>query len=65
VGVSEAESRGILDLLYPHLTKPGHTIRHRWQVGDLGIWDNRSTAHYANRDDNWLTVGRAPPASRG
>jgi len=49
-GVSEAESRGILDLLYAHLTKPEHTIRHRWQAGDVGIWDNRSTSHYANRD---------------
>ena len=50
VGVSDAESRGILDLLYAHLTKPEHTIRHRWQLGDVGLWDNRSTAHYANRD---------------
>ncbi len=50
VGVSDAESRGILDLLYAHLTKPEHTVRHRWQVGDLGIWDNRATLHYANRD---------------
>jgi alpha-ketoglutarate-dependent taurine dioxygenase len=50
VGVSDAESRGILDLLFAHLTKPEHTIRHRWQLGDVGIWDNRSTSHYANRD---------------
>jgi alpha-ketoglutarate-dependent taurine dioxygenase len=50
VGVSDAESRGLLDLLYAHLTKPEHIIRHRWQLGDVGIWDNRSTAHYANRD---------------
>lgn len=50
VGVSDAESRGILDLLFAHLTKPEHTIRHRWQLGDVGLWDNRSTAHYANRD---------------
>jgi alpha-ketoglutarate-dependent taurine dioxygenase len=50
VGLSDAESRGILDLLYAHLTKPEHTIRHRWRIGDVGIWDNRSTAHYANRD---------------
>ncbi|WP_375430633.1 TauD/TfdA dioxygenase family protein [uncultured Friedmanniella sp.] len=50
VGVSEAESRGILDLLYAHLTKPENTVRHRWHVGDLGVWDNRSTLHYANRD---------------
>ena len=50
VGVSDAESRGILDLLYAHLTKPEHTIRHRWPPGDVGIWDNRATAHYANND---------------
>lgn len=50
VGVSEAESRAILDLLYAHLTKPEHIVRHRWSVGDIAMWDNRSTAHYANRD---------------
>ncbi|MEU8421428.1 TauD/TfdA family dioxygenase [Micromonospora sp. NPDC048835] len=50
VGVSEAESRAILDLLYAHLTKPEHLVRHRWRPGDLAMWDNRSTAHYANRD---------------
>ncbi|MEN0137654.1 MAG: TauD/TfdA family dioxygenase [Rhodococcus sp. (in: high G+C Gram-positive bacteria)] len=49
-GVSEAESRGILDFLYAHLTKPEHVVRHRWRLGDLVLWDNRSTAHYANRD---------------
>jgi alpha-ketoglutarate-dependent taurine dioxygenase len=50
VGVSDAESRGILDLLYAHLAKPEHQVRHRWQLGDVGIWDNRSTLHYANND---------------
>lgn len=50
VGVSDAESRSILDMLYAHLLKPEHTVRHRWQLGDVGMWDNRSTLHYANRD---------------
>lgn len=50
VGVSDAESQAILSMLYAHLTKPEHTVRHRWQVGDVGIWDNRATCHYANRD---------------
>ena len=50
VGVSEFESRAILDLLYAHLTKPEHIVRHRWQPGDVAMWDNRSTSHYANRD---------------
>lgn len=58
VGVSDAESRGLLDLLYAHLTKPEHIIRHRWQLGDVGIWDNRSTAHYANRDYTQARVMR-------
>lgn len=49
-GVSEAESRGILDLLYAHLTKPEHVVRHRWRLGDVAMWDNRATVHYANRD---------------
>jgi taurine dioxygenase len=50
VGVSEFESRAILDLLYAHLTKPEHIVRHRWRTGDVAMWDNRSTSHYANRD---------------
>jgi taurine dioxygenase len=50
VGVSDAESRHLLDLFYAHITKPEHIVRHRWQIGDVAMWDNRSTAHYANRD---------------
>ncbi len=48
--VSDAESRGLLDLLYAHITKPEHIVRHRWALGDVGIWDNRATVHYANND---------------
>jgi alpha-ketoglutarate-dependent taurine dioxygenase len=50
VGVSDAESRHLLDLFYAHITKPEHVVRHRWRVGDVVMWDNRATAHYANRD---------------
>ncbi len=49
-GVSDAESRYLLDLFYAHITKPEHIVRHRWSVGDVVMWDNRSTVHYANRD---------------
>lgn len=49
-GVSDAESRGLLDAFYAHLTKPEHIVRHRWRLGDVVLWDNRSTLHYANRD---------------
>jgi alpha-ketoglutarate-dependent taurine dioxygenase len=50
VGVSDAESRYLLDLFYAHITKPEHLVRHIWSVGDVVMWDNRSTVHYANRD---------------
>ena len=50
LGVSDAESRYLLDLFYAHITKPEHVVRHRWRIGDVAMWDNRSTAHYANRD---------------
>ena len=50
VGVSDAESRHLLDLFYAHITKPEHIVRHRWRLGDVAMWDNRATVHYANRD---------------
>lgn len=50
VGVSEAESRHLLDIFFAAIEKPENTIRHHWQAGDVVFWDNRSTAHYANDD---------------
>ena len=50
VGVSDAESRHILDLLYAHITRPDFVIKHRWSEGDVLMWDNRSTVHYAVND---------------
>lgn len=50
LGLSDAESRAILDLLTAHITKPEHTLRHRWTTGDVVLWDNRITAHYATND---------------
>ena len=50
LGVSDAESRGLLDAFFAHVTKPEHMVRHRWQPGDVVMWDNRSTAHYADFD---------------
>ena len=45
-----AESRHILDLLYAHITRPDFVIKHRWSEGDVLMWDNRSTVHYAVND---------------
>jgi len=50
VGMSRIESDGLLQLLYAHATQPEFVMRHHWQVGDVVIWDNRATMHYAVDD---------------
>lgn len=49
-GYTEAESAPILDRLYWHATRPEFCCRHRWRAGDLAIWDNWSTLHFAVND---------------
>ncbi|OLR94343.1 TauD/TfdA dioxygenase family protein [Actinokineospora bangkokensis] len=50
VGLTPAESRALLDVFFAVIGLPEHTVRHRWAPGDLVIWDNRATAHYAIDD---------------
>ncbi|GAA4601819.1 taurine dioxygenase [Actinoplanes octamycinicus] len=50
LGLSKTESRDILRLLQHYVTRPENTLRHKWQVGDIVVWDNRSTQHYAADD---------------
>jgi taurine dioxygenase len=50
VGLSPGSSRDLLRVLHDHVTAPEQTVRWRWQVGDLAIWDNRATQHYAIYD---------------
>ncbi|MGD9942118.1 MAG: TauD/TfdA dioxygenase family protein [Burkholderiaceae bacterium] len=49
-GMSKAESRPLLDFLYAHSTSPDNVYRHMWQAGDVVMWDNRCTMHYAVHD---------------
>lgn len=49
-GMSESESRWLLGFLFEHMQAPEFHLRHHWQPGDLVMWDNRSTAHYAVAD---------------
>lgn len=44
-GMSEAESRTILSLLFEHQLQPRYVYRWRWAVGDLAFWDHRTTLH--------------------
>ena len=49
-GFSPEESRAILGMLYEHCIQPERVVRWSWRVGDLAMWDNRSTSHYAAAD---------------
>jgi taurine dioxygenase len=68
-GLSEAESAPILAALYRHATRPDFSCRLRWQPGDVAIWDNRMTLHYATNDYDGIrrllyrtTFAGTPPA---
>ena len=45
--VEEAQGGELLDELLAHLEHSEFTCRHKWQQGDLMIWDNRCTNHRA------------------
>ncbi len=49
-GMTEEESQPLLQELYTYATKPDICCRLRWQAGDVAIWDNRLTMHYATND---------------
>jgi taurine dioxygenase len=50
VGLEPDESARLLGELYRHLTRPEFVYRHRWQPGDLLMWDNCAVQHKANFD---------------
>jgi taurine dioxygenase len=50
VGMTEAESKPLIDYLNAHSATYEFTYRHRWTVGDVLMWDNRATMHIALSD---------------
>ncbi|WP_043653393.1 TauD/TfdA dioxygenase family protein [Nocardia thailandica] len=50
VGVSTSESRALFRLFQDRITRLEHTTRWDWSLGDVAIWDNRATQHYAVDD---------------
>ena len=44
-GLSEDESRPLLEYLFQHQVRPEFTCRFRWQPGSLAFWDNRCAQH--------------------
>jgi taurine dioxygenase len=49
-GLSEDESRSLLDMLFEQTHVPEYQFRLRWKPGTITFWDNRSTQHYAAND---------------
>ncbi|GCL71171.1 TauD/TfdA family dioxygenase [Paenibacillus naphthalenovorans] len=50
IGLSSADSAYLLSLLQNHVIRLENTVRWRWSAGDVAIWDNRATQHYAIND---------------
>ena len=50
VGLSTHDSQDLFNLLQRHVTRLENTVRWTWRPGDIAIWDNRSTQHYAIAD---------------
>jgi taurine dioxygenase len=49
-GVPAAEADAVLAFLFQHQDQPEFQCRWGWQTGDVAIWDNRATLHYAIAD---------------
>ena len=50
VGLSTRDSHDLFQLLQRHVTDLENTVRWSWRPGDIAIWDNRATQHYAVDD---------------
>lgn len=50
LGLPSAESHDLLRSLQAYVTRPENVVRWRGTVGDLVLFDNRSTQHYAPDD---------------
>ena len=48
--MGHAESAALFQLFQTRITKLENTIRWNWELGDLAVWDNRATQHYAVAD---------------
>jgi taurine dioxygenase len=46
----QQESSALLELLHQRIVALENTVRWRWSEGDVAIWDNRATQHYAIND---------------
>jgi taurine dioxygenase len=45
MGLPLDESEALLDELWAHASRPEFAYAHQWRVGDVLMWDNRTTLH--------------------
>ena len=50
VGLNQADSARLFQILQDHITRPENVVRWRWRAGDVAFWDNQSTQHRAIAD---------------
>ncbi|WP_326596048.1 TauD/TfdA dioxygenase family protein [Streptomyces sp. NBC_01803] len=50
IGLGADESRDLLRILQAYVTRPENVVRWSWAPGDLVLFDNRVTQHYAPDD---------------
>jgi taurine dioxygenase len=58
MGMTEEESKPLLDYLTAHATRAEFSYRHAWTVRDFVMWDNRCTMHIAIRDMDMSPSGQ-------
>ena len=46
-GLPHDEGVALIEELHAHCLRPEFQYRHRWQVGDLLMWDNATSMHIA------------------
>ncbi len=49
-GHPAAESVDLIRIFQSYVTRPENVVRWKWKAGDVAIWDNRATQHYAVLD---------------
>ena len=54
-GMTEEESRPLLQFLFQHSTRAEFTCRFRWEPGSLALWDNRCAMHNPINDYHGFT----------
>jgi taurine dioxygenase len=50
VGMTPEETQDLFEGLLKKIIQPDNSITHKWRMGDMLIWDNRSALHKANDD---------------